>query len=251
MLFSQINKKLLEEYSWKQSLVIVAGIVLNCAVCGALFRPIASVSKKRMKRGIVTRGSIMKALIAEKERQRTISNGSLDNCIITKDNRLIKIDKIDLRNKSVSYINRLKKELGFSSGSLNRSKNSLIITPVGYNNNMIINIVESVPTTPVQEKKDLTSTPVRSTRRKRDFERRRDSGNGSGNIVPDTPAPENLMEMLEKEESALSRQSSFVSRNNEESSNLWIQNPLNKLITWGVARAASEVAPIPICPRKV
>lgn len=239
VLFSQINKKLLEEYSWKQSLVIVAGIVLNCAVCGALFRPIASVSKKRMKRGIVTRGSIMKALIAEKERQRTISNGSLDNCIITKDNRLIKIDKIDLRNKSISYINRLKKELGFSSGSLNRSKNSLIITPVGYNNNMIINIVESVPTTPVQEKKDLTSTPLRSKRRKRDFERRRDSGNGSGNIVPETPAPENLMEMLEKEESALSRQSSFVGRNNEESSNLLDPNSIKQ--THYLGRSSSSV----------
>ncbi|XP_061189344.1 monocarboxylate transporter 4-like [Saccostrea echinata] len=220
LIFAPINRNLLEEYDWKQSLVIVAGLVLNCAVCGALFRPIASVSKKRMKRGIVTRGSIMKALIAEKERQRTISNGSLDNCIITKDNRLIKIDKIDLRNKSVSYINRLKKELGFSSGSLNRSKNSLIITPVGYNNNMIINIVESVPSTPVQEKKDLTPTPIRSTRRKRDYERRRDSGNGSVACMPDNPTPENLMDMLEKDEAGLSRQSSFVSRTNEESSNL-------------------------------
>ncbi|XP_048772237.1 monocarboxylate transporter 9-like [Ostrea edulis] len=220
LIFAPINRQLLEEYDWKQSLVIVAGIVLNCAVCGALFRPIASVSKKRMKRGIVTRGSIMKALIAEKERQRTISNGSLDNCIITKDNRLIKIDKIDLRNKSVSYINKLKKELGFSSGSLNRSKNSLIITPVGYNNNMIINIVESVPSTPVQEKRDLTSTPIRSSRRKRDYERRRDSGNGSSLGVQDNPSPENLMEMLEKDEAGLSRQSSVVSRVNEESSNL-------------------------------
>lgn len=220
LIFAPINRQLLEEYDWKQSLVIVAGIVLNCAVCGALFRPIASVSKKRMKRGIVTRGSIMKALIAEKERQRTISNGSLDNCIITKDNRLIKIDKIDLRNKSVSYINKLKKELGFSSGSLNRSKNSLIITPVGYNNNMIINIVESVPSTPLQEKRDLTSTPIRSSRRKRDYERRRDSGNGSSLGVQDNPSPENLMEMLEKDEAGLSRQSSVVSRVNEESSNL-------------------------------
>lgn len=226
LIFAPINRNLLEEYDWKQSLVIVAGLVLNCAVCGALFRPIASVSKKRMKRGIVTRGSIMKALIAEKERQRTISNGSLDNCIITKDNRLIKIDKIDLRNKSVSYINRLKKELGFSSGSLNRSKNSLIITPVGYNNNMIINIVESVPSTPVQEKKDLTPTPIRSTRRKRDYERRRDSGNGSVACLPDNP--ENLMDMLEKDEAGLSRQSSFVSRTNEESSNLLDPNSIKQ-----------------------
>ena len=132
----------------------------------------------------------MKALIAEKERQRTISNGSLDNCIITKDNRLIKIDRIDLRNKSTSYINRLKETLGFSSRSLNRSKNSLIITspivksnsPIVKNNNsMILKVVDSNsrPVTPVLEKKDVPVTPIRSTRRKRDYERRRDSGCGS------------------------------------------------------------------------
>lgn len=148
-----------------------------------------------------------------------IFNGSLDNCIIIKDNRFIKIDKIDLRNKSVLYINRLKKELGFSLGSLNCSKNSLIIILVGYNNNMIINIVESVLIMFVQEKKDLIFIFVRLICRKCDFECRRDSGNGSGNIVFDIFVFENLMEMLEKEESVLFRQFSYVSCNNEESSN--------------------------------
>lgn len=41
--------------------------------------------------------------------------------------------------------------------------------------------------------------------RKCDFECRRDSGNGSGNIVFDIFVFENLMEMLEKEESVLFR----------------------------------------------
>ena len=68
----------------------------------------------------------MKALIEEKKRQRTISNGSLDNCIITKDNRLIKIDPALLEVKRTnSFIARFKRSLGFSSQSLNKSKSSL------------------------------------------------------------------------------------------------------------------------------
>lgn len=72
----------------------------------------------------------MKALIEEKKRQRTISNGSLDNCIITKDNRLIKIDPalLDCKRHN-SFIARFKRSLGFSSQSLNRSKLSLAGIP--------------------------------------------------------------------------------------------------------------------------
>ena len=129
-IFPPLYKHLLDENDWKITTVIIGGLVMNCAVGGALFRPLTHAKQKGMKRGVIQRGAIMKALIAEKERQRTISNGSLDNCIITKDNRLIKIDKIDLRNKSSSYINRLKETFGFSSRSLNRSKNSLIVPKV-------------------------------------------------------------------------------------------------------------------------
>lgn len=129
-IFPPLYRHLLDENDWKITTVIMGGLVMNCAVGGALFRPLTSSKQKGMKRGVIQHGAIMKALIAEKERQRTISNGSLDNCIITKDNRLIKIDKIDLRNKSNSYINRLKETFGFSSRSLNRSKNSLIVPKV-------------------------------------------------------------------------------------------------------------------------
>lgn len=179
LIFAPLNKKLIEEYDWRQSTVIIAGIVLHCAICGALFRPLEKAKNKRMKRGVVQRGSIMKALIAEKERQRTISNGSLDNCIITKDNRLIKIDKIDLRNKSNSYLHRLREQLGFSSRSLNKSKNSLIISsflPAKLQ-------IDSQPQTPVQEKKEV------KRERKRDFERRRDSG--CGNSLSGSPKAQN------------------------------------------------------------
>jgi hypothetical protein len=68
----------------------------------------------------------MQALIEEKKRQRTISNGSLDNCVITRDNRLIKVDPALFECKrSNSLIAKFKRSLGFSSQSLNRSKTSL------------------------------------------------------------------------------------------------------------------------------
>lgn len=166
LLFSSFNTYLLAEYDIKNGTVILAGVVLQCAICGACYRPLYKVKQTpRMKRGIVSQGLIMKALIAEKERQRTISNGSLDNCIITKDNRLIKIDKIEIdkMNKSNSYINRLKEQLGFSSRSLNKIIPGIMRDRLLY---------DSKPQTPVQEKKEFP-------RRKRDYERRRDSGCGS------------------------------------------------------------------------
>lgn len=128
--FPQIYRQLLDTLDWKNATAIMAALFLNTAVGGALYRSLTHAKPKGMKRGPIQHGAIMKALIAEKERQRTISNGSLDNCIITRDNRLIKIDKIDLRNKSNTYINRLKETFGFSSRSLNRSKNSLVVPKV-------------------------------------------------------------------------------------------------------------------------
>lgn len=139
LVFPPMYTKLIKHNDWKNATVIIGALFLNCAVGGALFRPLSSAKQKRMKRGVIQRGAIMKALIAEKERQRTISNGSLDNCIITKDNRLIKIDKIDISNKSTSYINRLKETFGFSSRSLNRSKNSLIINKKKVSDPIVIN----------------------------------------------------------------------------------------------------------------
>ncbi|KAL4229055.1 hypothetical protein ACF0H5_012093 [Mactra antiquata] len=128
--FPQVYRHLLDTLDWKNATTILAALFLNTAVAGALYRPLTHAKPKGMKRGPIQHGAIMKALIAEKERQRTISNGSLDNCIITRDNRLIKIDKIDLRNKSNTYINKLKETFGFSSRSLNRSKNSLVVPKV-------------------------------------------------------------------------------------------------------------------------
>ncbi|KAH3868434.1 uncharacterized protein LOC127867778 [Dreissena polymorpha] len=127
LVFNSIVKQLLMSWNWKNIVAIMAAVSLHICASALLYRPLTKLKRKGMKRGVIQHGAIMKALIAEKERQRTISNGSLDNCIITKDNRLIKIDVIDLRNKSNSTINRIKEAFGFSSRSLNKSKNSLIV----------------------------------------------------------------------------------------------------------------------------
>jgi MFS family permease len=69
LLFSSFNTYLLAEYDIKNGTVILAGVVLQCAICGACYRPLYKVKRTpRMKRGIVSQGLIMKALIAEKER---------------------------------------------------------------------------------------------------------------------------------------------------------------------------------------
>ncbi len=39
-IFAPLTKILVEEYGWKGASLIFAGVLLNCAVCGAMFRPI-------------------------------------------------------------------------------------------------------------------------------------------------------------------------------------------------------------------
>ncbi|KAL8617829.1 hypothetical protein ACOMHN_040177 [Nucella lapillus] len=129
-IFAPLSQRLVQEYNWEGAHMIIAGIVLNCVVCGIIFRPLDKVKKPRREcyqsQVEIQRGAIMKALIEEKKRQRTISNGSLDNCIITRDNRLIKVDPalFDTKRRN-SFIARFKRSLGFSSQSLNKSKTSI------------------------------------------------------------------------------------------------------------------------------
>ncbi|BFZ25529.1 hypothetical protein BsWGS_28568 [Bradybaena similaris] len=128
--FPPLAHYLLTEYGWEGKNLIMAGIVLHCAVCGMTFLPLDREFNKRpppVKRRVeIERGAIMKALIEHKNRQRTISNGSLDNCIITIDNRLIKLDQKLLECKrNNSFIARFKRQLGFSAQSLACSKTSI------------------------------------------------------------------------------------------------------------------------------
>ena len=39
-LFAPLSTYLIEHYTWRGTLLIYAGIILNCVVCGMLFRPL-------------------------------------------------------------------------------------------------------------------------------------------------------------------------------------------------------------------
>lgn len=123
---------LIDVYRWRGVLYILAGIILNCAVYGMTFIPVERyIAANKPRRPInykveINRGDIMTALIESKKRERTISNGSLDNCVITRDNVLIKLDpKLFEGKRNNSLIARFRRQLGFSSQSLASSKNSL------------------------------------------------------------------------------------------------------------------------------
>ncbi|GFR85726.1 monocarboxylate transporter [Elysia marginata] len=131
-LFPPLMAYLTEQYHWRSVLLFLAGIILNCAVWGSTFIPVeqwreANRHRRPINRKVeINRGDIMTALIESKKRERTISNGSLDNCVITRDNVLIKLDpKLFEGKRNNSIIARFRRQLGFSSQSLASSKNSL------------------------------------------------------------------------------------------------------------------------------
>ncbi|EDW73104.1 uncharacterized protein Dwil_GK16821 [Drosophila willistoni] len=47
--FAPLATYLLEEYGWKNALLIFAGLILNCAIFGAMMRPLTYPKKKRVK----------------------------------------------------------------------------------------------------------------------------------------------------------------------------------------------------------
>ena len=46
-IFAPLSQHLIQEYEWRGAHLIIAGIVLNCAVCGAIFRPLDKVKPRR------------------------------------------------------------------------------------------------------------------------------------------------------------------------------------------------------------
>ena len=130
--FPSLTQYMIDLYQWRGALYILAGITLHCAVYGMCFVPVerwmaACRPRRPINRKVeINRGDIMTALIESKKRERTISNGSLDNCVITRDNVLIKLDpKLFEGKRNNSIIARFRRQLGFSSQSLASSKNSL------------------------------------------------------------------------------------------------------------------------------
>ena len=107
-LFAPFASFLLENYGWRGGNQILAGILLNGIVCGAVFRPLVltvtssttvvtpRVTISSRNSPPVVRSLIIQKIIEEKKRQRTISTGSLDGTVITKDNTLIRPSDMSL-----------------------------------------------------------------------------------------------------------------------------------------------------------
>ena len=109
-IFPPFMNFLLSSYGWRGSLMILAGISLHCCIFGALMRPLVASTPKRKtleaerkkkkkqrkkQKGLDNymeqrRSIIMQKIVEQKKRQRTISSGSLDGSVITKDNKLVK-----------------------------------------------------------------------------------------------------------------------------------------------------------------
>lgn len=49
-MFAPLTKYLVEEYTWKGAVLILAGLLLNCIICGALFRPLQGEPSTRTRR---------------------------------------------------------------------------------------------------------------------------------------------------------------------------------------------------------
>ena len=46
-IFNPFSKYLIDTYTWRGAILIEAGIILNCVLCGALFRPLVNTKKRR------------------------------------------------------------------------------------------------------------------------------------------------------------------------------------------------------------
>ncbi|CAH8621745.1 unnamed protein product [Schistosoma curassoni] len=104
------------------------------------------------RRVIVYRGSIMQRIIEEKRRQRTISVGSLDGMVITRDNELIAASKIVNQDKSLcdpTTIQRISENVTRKIEA--KLSNTIapklsVVNGVNVNNNMNNNNTGVVPT---------------------------------------------------------------------------------------------------------
>ncbi|CAD5118412.1 DgyrCDS7122 [Dimorphilus gyrociliatus] len=93
-IFTFLTEPLVNKYSWKGAMWIISGIVLNACVCASFFRPLEAPkppkSRRNSKSSVIQESFIMRKITEQKARDRTISTGSTDGMLITKDNRIIK-----------------------------------------------------------------------------------------------------------------------------------------------------------------
>jgi hypothetical protein len=72
--------------------IIIGGIIFHGVACALLYLPLEPTRRKPKRTGEDAnrpQSAIFRNIIAEKNRNRTISTGSLDGTVITKDNQLV------------------------------------------------------------------------------------------------------------------------------------------------------------------
>jgi len=122
MVFAPLGRYLLDTYQWKQSHIIISAFILNGIVCGAVFRPLEQNRLKKREKipsddPRIPPNIIMQKILDEKNRQRTISTGSLDGTYITVDNKLIKDPRI-LKKMYLDYMEQEHARRSFSKSTL-------------------------------------------------------------------------------------------------------------------------------------
>ena len=90
---------LINIYGWKGAMLIISGLILNCCVCGALFRPIEyiKIQKDNLDKKIVKKTT--------KKVKETNSKAKPNNCIkITLSQPELELLTIDNANNHTNYL---------------------------------------------------------------------------------------------------------------------------------------------------
>lgn len=86
--FAPLADWLLAHYGWQGANWVIAAIILHGVAFGALFRPLKSKPRSCKKPNV--RETMIQKIQRERHRRRTVSTGSLDGALITRDNVFIK-----------------------------------------------------------------------------------------------------------------------------------------------------------------
>ena len=96
-IFAPLSAFLLDTYGWQGANWIISAIILHGVFLGALYRPLETVVSRAPPRpespppaSSPPHGAIIQKILEEKRRQRTISTGSMDGMLITRDNRFVR-----------------------------------------------------------------------------------------------------------------------------------------------------------------
>ncbi|GAB0094066.1 monocarboxylate transporter 12 [Sergentomyia squamirostris] len=83
-IFAPLTESLIGNYGWRGAMLIIAGIVLNCMIFGAMFRPLEAPKKAKKRKSVSDEGTPLKAL--QNNSKQGSSNGNRQRLI--SDNRL-------------------------------------------------------------------------------------------------------------------------------------------------------------------